>query len=226
MTLLMAAPAGGGVAAVSDRKERRRGLPGRQATRFYMDASRGFCASFAGDGRAAGGLIKGLEEGGADAGVDGALRDLAASLHEELGPGARVDGIVTTAGPRGCTVRDLYTSGGHVDLRPIYGAMTVHGDRAAVAVCRYLAGHFDTVPMPPDTAAALLHVFAAGAAETVASVGERKKYGIDAAVFTASKGAYVLEKCDEELGTLEIRFRTAGRMGLSTDVHDGGRQHG
>ena len=251
MTLLMAARAADGIAAVSDRKESRRGLPGREVKKCHMDEDGGLCVSLAGNGRAAAGLLGRIAAGGAgpSAGIAERIRGHAASLYEQFQVDIRVDGILIAAGSQGCDVYDLYISSGHAVLRPNSGAMSVHGDRAAIAVCRSLAERLEIRGALSGEAAAILHTLASRVAATVDSVGGREEYGFDLAVFSArGGGAELLERCTGELGApgmrrgprdgqkrpqeragkpgaLEVRFRLSG-LWRAGGARTGGGAHG
>ena len=99
MTLLIAARAADGIAAVSDRKESRRGLPDREVTKFHIGGDGKFYISLAGNGMVAAGLLKKIAARGAgpSAGIAETIRDLAASLYEQYQAHTSVDGILITA---------------------------------------------------------------------------------------------------------------------------------
>ena len=225
MTLIATARAGNGIAAVSDRKE---SCPDREVTKCHMDRDGRFYIALAGDGRAACGLLRQVAEDETvqAAGIEAKIAELAASIYEQGQPHIRVDGILITSGSRGYKMYDLYISDGHVDLCPNDDDMSMHGDYAAIAICRSLAANLSTRRKSSGEAAAILHVLASKVAETVDSVGGREKYGFDLAVLGAPDSAELLERCTDKLGTLEIFFRLDPAFGRAGTAKEGGQAHG
>ena len=150
LTLPVGARTGGGIAALSGRKD---GRPGGEATKCRMVENGGLCVYPAGDGRAAGGLPRGVAEDKTVQSSSMAKRTsgLAAPLHGPCRPHVRVDRILPTPGSHRYEVHDLHTRNGRAGLRP-------------------------------NCAAAMPHMLLASkAATTVDSVGGREEYGFDLA---------------------------------------------
>lgn len=225
MTFIMAARADGGVAAISDRKE---GCPDREVTKCHMDGNGGFYIALAGDGRTASGLLRRIAEDKTvqAAGIEERIRDLVASIYEQGQPHAQVDGIYITAGSQGYRIYDLYVSDGHADLCPNYDATSMHGDYAAISICRSLTANLNITRKSPGEAAAILHILASKVATTVGSVGGREKYGFDLAVLGALGSAELFKRCTDKLGTLEILFRIDPAGGQASTGEKGGQAHG
>ena len=223
MTLLMASQADDGAAAVSDRKE---GPPDREVTKCHMDDDGELYIALAGDGRAASGLLRRVAEDKAvqAAGIEKSIRDLAASIYDQGQPHAKVDGILITSGSQGCTMYDLYISDGRADLCPNDDAVSMHGDYAAIAICRSLTASLNMKQKRSSEVAAILHILASKVATTVDSVGGRKEYGFDLAVFGQGR-AKLFERCTVEMGTLEILFHI-GPAGGQAGTAKEGQAHG
>ena len=205
MTLLMAAWAIDGVAAVSDRKESQ---TNREVTKYHMSGNGGFYISLAGDGRVAKGLLQKVaeDETAHAAGIEEKIRDFAASIYNTRQSTTRVDGILITSGLQSYRMYDLYIRGGRARLYPNDDAISMQGDYAAITICRSLTAGLDMRRRRSGEAAALLHMLASKAAATVDSVGGREKYGFDLAIFGAPGRAEILKRCTDELGTVEVIF--------------------
>lgn len=226
MTLLMAAWAIDGVAAVSDRKE---SPPNREVTKYHMGGNGGFYISLAGDGRAASGLLRRVAEDKTvqAADIEEKIRDFVASLHDLGQSYADVDGILIMYGSQPYKMYDLYINDGCVQLNPNYDAISMHGDYAAIAICRSLTAGLDTRRMRSGEAAAILHMLASKAAATVDSVGGRKEYGFDLAIFGVSGRTKLLKRCTDKLGTVEVLFHVGQAVGqVGTGRGEGGQAHG
>lgn len=224
MTLIIASQAGDGAAAVSDRKE---GRPDREVTKCHMDDNGRFYIALAGDGRAASGLLRrvAVDKTIRAAGIEKRIRDLAASIYDQGQAHAKVDGILITSGSQGWKMYDLYISDGRADLCPNDDATSMHGDYAAVAICRSLTASLNTKQKRSSEVAAILHILASKVATTVDSVGGRREYGFDLAVFGQGR-ARLLERCAVEMGTLEILFRMGPAAGQAGTGKEWGQAHG
>ena len=155
------------------------------------------------------------------------MRDLAASLHDPGQSNAMVDGILIMYGSQTYKMYDLYISDGLVQLNPNDDAISMHGDYAAIAICKSLTASLDTRRMRSGEAAAILHMLASKAAATVDSVGRREEYGFDLAIFGVSGRTKLLERCTDKLGTVEVLFhvgQAGGQIGAGSGA--GGRAHG
>ena len=225
MTLIIASQAGDGAAAVSDRKE---GRPDKEVTKCHMGDNGRFHIALAGNGRAASGLLRKVAEDKTiqATGIEKRICDLAASIYDQGQPHAKVDGILITSGSQGCKMYDLYISDGRADLCPNDDAMSMHGDYAAIAICRSLTASLNTKQKRSSEVAAILHILASKVATTVDSVGGRREYGFDLAVLGAHGRARLLERCTVEMGTLEILFRIGPAAGQAATGKKWGQAHG
>lgn len=226
MTLLMAAWTIDGVAAVSDRKE---SPTDREVTKYHMGRNSGFYISLGGDGRTASGLLREVAKDKTvrASDIEEKIRDLAASLHDPGQPSADIDGILIMYGSQTYKMYDLYISDGHVQLDPNHDAISMHGDYAAVVICKSLTASLDTGQMRSGEAAAILHMLASKAAATVDSVGSREEYGFDLAIFGMSGRTKLLKRCTDKLGTLEVLFhvgQAGGQVGAGRGEE--GQAHG
>ena len=208
----MAMRAGDGIAAVSDRKESLPDRAGREVTKCRLGSGGGFYLSLSGDGRAARAILEGISPAG-PAGMGRKISDLVEAMHEGYRPDILVDGILVVAGARGPEIYDIYIRGKRTYLYANEDASSVHGDYAATVLCRHLVRGLDARSLSRAAAAAHLHVLASSVAETVDSVGGRDEYGFDLATIGAAAGTASLWRQTSALGTLEVRFHTAGGRG-------------
>ena len=93
---------------------------------------------------------------------------------------------------------------------PSDDALPLEGDYGAAVLCRNFARDVALADMRTETAAKCLHTIAGRIAETVDSVGERGKYGMDMVVFTSAGAVAKLARRTGKMGTLSVRFSEHG----------------
>ena len=212
MTPLVAMRAGGGIAAVSGRREDLPGRAGREVAKCLLGAGGRLCLSLSGGGPAARAILDSI----GPSGPAWRTSDLVEAMHEECHPDMSDGGIHVVAAARGPEICNSCIRDGQIDIYANDGAAAVHGDYAAHVLCRRLAKGLDARCLSRVAAAARLHVPAGGAAETVDSAGrERDEYGFDLATIGAAAGgggggAASLWRQADAPGALEARFRMSG----------------
>lgn len=208
MTLLMAVKTIDGFAAASDRKETYANRPPRNVTKCYMDKKGGIYISLAGDGYLAKKILDKLARartGPAD--VIKKIRSIALALAAKKGQRLpRVDGILIIAGRQGLKMYSVDIVGRHVAVLENEHAVSVRGDGAAQALCRYVAKKVDFSGKTSETAARMMLVLAGDVAEGVESVGGRS-YGFDIGLLTNYGYANVLEQITDDFGRIDVRLR-------------------
>lgn len=212
MTLLVAMQATDGLAVISDRKETYAHGSPKNVKKCYLDGRGRFYVSFAGDGRLADGVLRGLagaRTGPAD--VLARIRSIARALHAgQRRKAPRADGFLIVVDRQKPRLYGIGINGGHVDALEERGVMSAHGDGRARALCEYIAKKAGLGGMPCAEAAWHLHVLASDVAEHVESVGERGEYGFDLVLFAADGGARLFDRRTEQLGWIDVRFRPVG----------------
>ena len=185
MTPLVAMRAGGGIAAVSGRREGLPGRAGREVAKCLRGAGGRLCLSLPGGGPATRAILDSI----GPSGPAGRTSDLAEAEHEERHPDIPDGGIPVVAAARGPEICDSCIRDGQIGLYANDDAASVHGGHAAHVPCRRLAKGLDARCPSRGAAAARLHVPAGSAPETVDGAGrERGEYGFDLAAIGAAAG--------------------------------------
>ena len=187
MALLVAARTRDGVVGPSDRKESVQGSPGNEVTKYHLDAAVGFYIALAGDGTAARHLlsrIKRRQISAAD--IFREIDSLAAESHAALQKTWQVAGHLIVAKSGRIEVYSVSIVSGIAVFLPSDDALRLEGDYGAMVLCRNFARDVALAGMRSETAAKCLHTIAGRIAETVDSVGERGKYGMDMVVLAGA----------------------------------------
>ena len=91
-----------------------------------------------------------------------------------------------------------------------YDPIHVDGDIGAAAICENLANDLHLADMTCETAARCMHAMVGRIAETVESVGEYDRYGIDVVAFTAAGAAMQLRRRTDRMGHIRVQFEPSG----------------
>lgn len=217
MTLLLAVKTIDGFAAVSDRKETYANRPPRNVTKYHMDKKGRVYISIAGDGVMAKGIIDRLAH--ARTGPADVIKKLRSVVSEvALGNNQRLlraDGILIIAGRQGLKMYDILIAGRHVDVLENVSSMSIHGDGAAQALCRYITKKVEFSGRTRETVARMMLVLASAVAEVVETVGDRS-YGFDIGLFVEDGNASLLEQLTEEFGRIDVQLRLNGSTPLTS----------
>lgn len=211
LTLLMVMRAGDGIAAVSDRKESMPDRPGREVSKYHLDAGGRFYISLSGDALTAAAILDHAATFKI-ADIDRMVRDIEAVIRDKHRRRPHVDGIIALADTGKTKLYDIYIRDGRVDAFANSDATSVHGDYAANVLCRHLTKNLDVRSLSCDAAAAHLHVLASSVAETVDSVGTRDEYGFDLVLMETAGGTCLLERQTTTRGTLKVQFLMANAV--------------
>lgn len=214
MTLLVAARAKDCIVALSDRKERVGGFKCNEVTKYYLSTDGGFYIALAGDGGVAGLLLEELKRRQPSTAdifkeIDRIVAQLFAMNHV-----GRVSGHLIVADGGEFKVYTISIAFGISAYQHNTDAMPVEDDRGAVAVCRNLARGVSLSDMPCEDAVRCLHTIADSIAETVDTVGDRTRYGIDIVVFASAGTVTQLRRRTDRMGTIRVIFEASGMKPL------------
>ena len=209
MTLLVAARAKDCIVALSDRKERAGGFKCNEVTKYYLSTERGFYIALAGDGDVARQLLDELahlQPSAAD--IFKEIDRIVAELFVKNQAGQVVGRLIVADGDE-FKVYTISIAFGISACQHNTDAMPVEGDRGAVAVCKNLARGVSMSNMHCEDAVRCLHTIADCIAETVDTVGDRTRYGIDIVVFASAGTVTQLRRRTDRMGTIRVIFESS-----------------
>ena len=210
MTFLAIGHARDCILAISDRKESVDQSDPNEVTKYYLSDTGEIYMALSGDGKTARDVLSELrrrQPSGADVfrEIDRIAADL--SARNQMG---QVAGHMIVAGGGAFRVYTISIAFGIMAYAQNDDPILMEGDSGAVAICRNLARDVLLSGMPCETAIRCMHAMASRIAETVESVGERGRYGLDVVVFTPAGAAVQLRRRTDGMGSIRVRFEASG----------------
>ena len=210
MTLLVMGHAKDCILALSDRMESVAQSDPNEVTKCHLGDTGEYYIALAGDGEMARGILDGpgvRQPSGGN--VFREIDRLAAELFARR-PEGQVAGHLILPDGGEFKVYAISIASGILVYVQNYDPIHVEGDIGAAAIYKNLARDLHLADMSCETAARCMHAMVSRIAETVESVGEYDRYGIDVVAFTAAGAAMQLRRRMDRMGHIRIQFEPSG----------------
>ena len=210
MTLLAIGRCKDCILALSDRKESVDQSDPNEVTKYYLSDTGEIYMALSGDGEAARDMLSELRiRRPSGAGVFREIDKISAELFARR-PRGQVAGHLIVSDGKEFKVYAISIAFGVVVYVQNCDPIHAEGDIGAAAICENLASDLHLADMPCETAVRCMHTMVSRIAETVKSVGEHDRYGIDVVAFTAAGAATQLRRRTDTMGSIRVQFEPSG----------------
>ena len=210
LTLLVISRCKDCILALSDRREGVAQSDPNEVTKYYLSDTGEIYIALAGDGEMARDILDEMSIRRPSGAIFFREMDKVSAELFARRPEGQVAGHLILSDGGEFKVYAISIAYGVLAYAQNYDPIHTEGDIGAAAICGNLARDLHLADMPCETAARCMHAMVSRIAETVESVGEYDRYGIDMVAFTAAGTTMQLRRCTDKIGSIRARFESSG----------------